>query len=472
MRVLITNSPAYIEDMNRRFTYGSRFACIVPVPYKYKISLYTPYMWSMGYASSLLKRDTTYKVKVIDAQARMMNDKEFKRAVKRYSPDVVIADLPTISFDYTMKLFKELKEDLGFKLIVTGLHVTGLPKETKRDYPFIDTILTGEYELVLKDFLEGKKIKAMKNPFRNIDFDSLPYPDRKDMPPEQYHDMEVNLGLSIQMLTSRGCPSQCTFCNSTVYWKGGYYWQRKAEKVVDEMEYVWNKFNPKSIYFDDDIVKPNMLDGISGEIKKRGLDIKWVFMGDIHIPEKTLRKCASAGCIGLKFGIESINPKVLKSINKSWVRKGLVEKFVKLCKELKLFTHGTFMVGLPNDTKESLLKTMDFFKKLDLDSFQMYTTVAIPGSPFYNQAKRNGWIYKDKWENYDGNIPMMNYPHLSNEELKELTDKWSAFRHHFILKKRLKNPHILLRNLLFYSDFNYLKLKIKNFLFYRGEKPV
>ncbi len=487
MKILLTNSPSYIKDMNRRFTYGSRFACILNHPHKHKMGFYTPYMWSMGYSSSILKKDTDHNVKALDAQAKVFNDSEFIKEVKKYSPDLMVLDLPTISFSFMVELVRNLKADIGCKIGVGGLHLSGIPKETMEENDFIDFGLAGEYQLIIEDLLkaiEGKKkmkdvpnlyfrengkvIKTdfSKGPFLGIDFDSLPYPDRDEMPVCEYHDMEINGGYAAQMLTSRGCPHQCRFCCSTVYWPNGAYWQRKPERVVDEMEFVKEHYNPKSIYFDDDVVLPNMLEGMIKEILERKLDMPWTFMGSINTSKKTIEDAAKAGCIGMKFGIESITPEVLSAINKSWIKKERVKEFNQICKDNGIFTHGTFIIGLPQDRKENLLKTLEFLKEIDMNSYQFYTMVPLPGTPFYYEAKEKGWIMKDKenkWECYDGNNPIMSYPWFTNSQIKEVFEKWHQFGYRTRIMDRLKNPRKLARSLL-HTPPKYTLLKMKNII--------
>jgi len=109
MRVLLTNSPSYIKDPDKRFTYGSRFGCVVPLPAEHRVTFYTPYPWSLGYASAILKRDTDHKVKALDAQAKILDDREFMREVDKFKPDLVVAQLPTVSFSLMMEVLQEVK---------------------------------------------------------------------------------------------------------------------------------------------------------------------------------------------------------------------------------------------------------------------------------------------------------------------------------------------------------------------------
>ncbi len=461
MRILLTNSPAYIKDMNRHFSYG-RFGCTMRIPYSLggknatKVKdHYTPYPWSLGYASAILKRDTKETIKAIDAQARDYNEEDFIKAVKDFKPGLMVVELPTISFSLCMDILRELKKKSKFTLIITGLHASGLPVEVMKKYSFIDYVIKGDYGLPLLKFIEtngsvnkvynlyyrkGRAIKKSKAKMEFVNFDSLPYPDREDLPCEHYHDFEIAGKPTIHIVTSRSCPFMCSYCNVRVFWPSGFYWKRSVKNIVDEMEYVKEKHGAKQIYFDDDIMtfdRERMVD-FANEILKRKLKIPWAFMGSIHIDEKLMKLLVKAGAIGLKFGVESTNPETLKNINKAWVSEEKVRKFVKMCKKYGVYTHGDFIVGLPQDNKESLERTLKLMIDLDLDSAQIYTAQPLPGTPFYYQAKKNGWLVAKDWTEYDGSFSSpVSYPWLKKEEIEAISIKmqkewtFSAFKNYF-----------------------------------------
>ncbi|MFQ5710332.1 MAG: B12-binding domain-containing radical SAM protein [Candidatus Geothermarchaeales archaeon] len=413
----------------------------------------------MGYASSLLKRDTDVRVKALDAQAMDYTGRDLLSEIERFKPDLVVVEVPTVSFSLTMDLLREAKERVGCKIVVGGLHASGLPRETMENYPFLDYLLTGEYELALPDLLraegEGDDLRKVQGllfrsggkmhytfpPSFNVDFDSLPYPDRDELPVECYHDMEVAGKPTVQMLTSRGCPHQCAFCCTTILWPKGAYWQRKAPNVVDEMEYVKETYGAKQVYFDDDIVSMKMLRDLAKEILSRGLDLPWIFMGSIYIDEDTLELVSKAGAIGLKFGVESINPVVLDSVNKKWIEQERVRKFVGLCKKYELWTLGTFIVGLPHDTRESILKTLQFAIDLDLNQAQFYIATPLPGGSFYKEAKEKGWLVAQDWIEFDGNYrSTLSYPWLPKEEIEELIKICKRRWEYSAFKKYARSP--------------------------------
>lgn len=486
MKILLINSPSYFLKFNpnRQFSYG-RFGCSDPIPNELGGRTasavkdhYVPYPWSLGYASALLKRETSHTVKAIDAQAKDFSEKDFIAEVKKFNPDIMIAELPTISFSLCMDLLVQLKKKQKFTLIVTGLHASGIPEEVMREYPFIDLIIKGDYALSLLEYLEkGKPSRSISNlTFRQgrkivsthfisptVDFDWMPYPDREDLPVTDYHDFEIAGKPTVHIVTSRGCPFTCSYCNARVFWNKGFYWKRSVKNVVDEMEYVQKKYGAKQIYFDDDIMthdQERMVE-FAKEIIKRNLKIPWTFMGDINISEKLMKLLVKAGAKGLKFGVESINPEALKDVKKAWITKEKVEAFVKVCKKYNLWVHGDFIVGLPQDTKETIKEMIKFAVQLDLDTAQIYSAQPLPGTPFYFQAKEKGWLVAKKWTDYDGNyISPVSYPWFSKKEIEEMLREFKQKWEHEAVKQYLKNPWRLIRYFKG-RGFSYTVKKIK-----------
>jgi radical SAM superfamily enzyme YgiQ (UPF0313 family) len=142
------------------------------------------------------------------------------------------------------------------------------------------------------------------------------------------------------------------------------------------------------------------------------------------VRDSVMKKMRDAGCRGFKFGVESGDDDVLKKTKKGITTKQ-VRDFVKLTKKYKMRTYGTFMFGLPGDTKESMQKTLDFAVELDLDGFQTSITTPFPGTEFYEMAKKNKWLIEHDFSKYDGNSgkSVISYPQLSNEEINRMFEK-------------------------------------------------
>ena len=407
---------------------------------------YLPYPFFLAYATSLLKRDLDVEVYAIDACALEFNEKEFVEYVGRIKPDILVTEIPTISFPLMIKVLREVKETLGCMIAVSGAHITALTFETMSKSPHIDFALLGEYEITLRDLvrilsIDGFNYKALRrvrglafrkdnsiiiNPRREVlhNLDSLPFPDRDYFKVVMYHDFEIAGRPCVQMLSSRGCPFSCTFCvQRHVFYASPLYRKRNPKRVVDEMEICKEKYNAKQIYFDDETatVDKYHIREICKEILSRKLNIPWGCMGDVTLDKGTLKLMAKSGCVGIKFGVETINLKSLKSVQKYFVNVNRVQKFVRWCKELNMWTHATYVIGLPNDTYEGFLKTLKFALKLDTDSAQFSIAIPFPGTPFYKLCEENGWLVTKDWTLYDGNnFSVISYPWLSKDEIESL----------------------------------------------------
>lgn len=465
MRVMLANPPAYMDDPKRHFIQsGSRWSFSLFIP-KHEKEHYQPYPFGLGYATSLLKQDPTNEVVGLDACAMDLDASEFIQSVSAFSPDILLIDVPTVSFPPTMKLLSEIKTRIGCKIVLAGGHVTALANDVLMEYPYIDYCMLGEYEQSFRDLVrfeqqnskgtvlvdsiayrrEDQVITNRSNAHNSTlaDLDQLPYPDRDDFKVQWYHDFEVAGRPCVQMLTSRGCPYKCSFCMPirVMYGDTSYYSKRNPTSIVDEMVAVSEKYGARQVYFDDDTfaVDRQRLRLFCDEIRKRGLDLPWAGMGDITLDQETLKQMSTAGCVGLKFGVESANATTLNAIRKHFVNAQRTKTFAEWCKKLGIWTHATYIIGLPGETREDILRTIEFAKSMDTDSVQFSIATPFPGTPFYMQAKENGWLTTTDWTMYDGgNFSVLNYPQLSTGDIEEL--------HKTALKKWYSS--VLLRELL------------------------
>ncbi len=393
--------------------------------------------WFLAYATALLE-ENGIEVSLIDAVAEDLSNEEFLERVKKISPELLIVETSTSTFDKDMVLMRRIKEEVGCQIALSGPHVTALTQEVMTQNPFIDFVLTGEYELTALElaqklkleryynilglaFRKNKQIKI--NPRRPLiqDLDDLPFIARHFLPMDRYNEAFAKVP-NQQMLTSRGCPFRCVFClwPQTLFNRTTRF--RRPEKVVDEMEFLWNEYKPREIYFDDDTFTlfPKHVLGVCEEIKKRKLDLEWCCMGHGDISKEVLMEMKSTGCTGVKFGVETASPEVMKKINKA-IDLERVKNFVKTAKAIGIRTHATYMIGLPGDTKESIMQTFKFALDLKTDSFQLSIATPFPGTEFYEQAKKEGWLVTDDFSRFNGNKEsVVSYPQLKKEEIDKL----------------------------------------------------
>ena len=459
MKILIANPPAYLWDESRRYVQGgSRWSHSekiergsVPRMLRKGKYPYTPYPFYLGYAASYLS--IVADVYFVDGVALNYNQDDFKDKVKQISPDLLVMETPTVSFPLIMRLVDDIKSELDLKVAIAGAHVSARHTEEMNYYPQVDFSLVNEYEETLMELVKknltpgdvrglvyrsGTKIKF--NGLRQVkkDISQYPFPFR-DSSIAYYDDFTLVGHPNIQMLSSRGCPVGCNFCYTTIYFENPIYRPRKAENVVEEINELIDRFNPKQLYFDDDTISisPKYISELSRTFVKEKVDIPWTCMADITVKREVVELMKKAGCIGMKFGVESVSPETLKRMHKGIITEDKTLRFRSMLKEVGLWAHATFSLGHPGDSRESILSTIRFANLLKPNSVQMSMATPLPGTHFYNEAMSNEWLSTTDWNEFDGaKGSVLNYPHLSKEDIDQLYNlfqrEWKKTQHSLI----------------------------------------
>jgi radical SAM superfamily enzyme YgiQ (UPF0313 family) len=278
------------------------------------------------------------------------------------------------------------------------------------------------------------------------DLDALPFPARHLFPTRQaptlwpYWDGFCQRRPAVQMHSSRGCPFKCTFCLwISVIYEQGPYRTFSPKRIVDEMEHVVAQYGAREIYFDDDIFtvkEPHVL-GLCDEILARGLNVSWSVMGDaMAVTERSVDAMAKAGCIGMKFGLESANKEVLKKLRKP-VKIDRVREVVRWCAERRIKTHATVTFGLEADTPATMQETLEYACALPVDSIQFSVTTPFPGTEHHERATKAGLIIAKGWDEYDGGrSSVLRWDNMSSEVVSDFAQKAPSTW----LRARMRDP--------------------------------
>jgi len=470
MKIFLANPPCKIsiDAETERFYVraGSRWPFSMMKKKNQKPS-YVTYPFYLAYTSSLLQ-ENGFDVDVCDGVALDYSEKKFLKRIEKSSPDLLLFETATPTIYKDFELAKAIKERLPkIKIALSGAHVTVFPKETLGN-EFVDFVMLNEYELNFLElakrlengkgfegmmgigYKENGKIRVVPNNSW-VDLSKLPFPDRKNFPEtgkggiDYYWDGFCTYRPAAQMHSSRGCPFKCNFClwNQVMYRCGPYRFF-EPKKVVDEMEILMNEYRAREIYFDDDTFtgnKQNVLN-LCKEIGERIPKARFSLMGDFMISdEEMIRALHDAGCIGMKFGVESADANILKGIGKPIDFKR-IRKNAKLCAELGIKTHATFTFGLFGETKKTMHKTLDFAKELDSDTIQVSITTPFPGTGYYEEAKKRNLLITEDWRKYDGSSSsVVKFENLTHEEVENFAckayDDW--------LRAKKRDPRWLLR---------------------------
>lgn len=430
MKILLINAPWVNTQTHYGVKAGSRWANIRN---RQQNLMYYPFPFSLAYACSLLKSNG-YDAIINDAIAQGFSSDQAKEYAIDLRPDIVVVETSTPSIYSDLKFCEELKNTFNPKIVLSGNHATALPREML-GYSFVDFVLLGEYEFVLLDLVKNlenhEKIKGLAynkngqvvvNSRRELisDLDELPFPYRDQGLVYKYNDPFCKGYPNLPMLASRGCPYTCIFClEPYVYYGKPNYRIRKVKNIVDEIELLKLKYKIREVYFDDSslTIDKNFITKLCNEILERKLDIQWSCMADARTDFETLELMKRSGCVGLKFGVESANTEILNAIQKPLTLE-TVKKFVKFCNILGLYSHGTYMFGLPKETKYTIKKTIDFAFSLNSTSSQFSIATPLPGTKFYEMAEVNNWLLTKDWSKYEGaNSSVVKLPGLEPQEI-------------------------------------------------------
>jgi len=243
------------------------------------------------------------------------------------------------------------------------------------------------------------------------------------------------------MITSRGCPFKCGFCSKQPSDKK--YRTRSPRNVVNEMEEVTEKYKVKEIMFYDDVItlKRGHIVGICEEILRRGLDVKWESPTRVDCVDKELLKLMRrAGCIRLRYGVESGDPQTLRLMNKKTDLSHVREIF-RFTQETGIETFAYFMIGYLGETLESYKKTLNLALSLRADLAMFTIATPYPGTPFYKMAESMSLIEKDYWKKFtSGTNGSSRLPYFIDnaESLIRMAYRKFYLRPGFILKKATK----------------------------------
>lgn len=323
-----------------------------------------------------------------------------------------------------------------------GPHVAVLPEPTLRDARAIDFACRSEFDYTCLDLAEGKpwsEIRGLSyrdamgrihhNPERELihDWDSMP-----SVLPLYHRDLNINnyfIGYLqhpyMALYTGRGCPAKCTFCLWPQTIGGHAYRAKSPAAVIREIELGKDLFGSRvrEWMFDDDtftIDRPRAIEIAKG-MKK--LKLTWSCNARATLNYETLRALRDNGLRLLLVGFESGNQEILNRMKKG-LRLETARNFMRNCRKLGIRVHGTFMIGLPIETSETIEETIRFAEELDPFSIQVSIATPYPGTELYRQATENGWVDSRVLVAANGiQTSTLRYPHLSPEQIEEAVER-------------------------------------------------
>jgi len=364
--------------------------------------------------SGYLRRYSDFEIRCIDAKFEKKNINRLVKEVINFSPDILGISSFTYEIKGAGKLAEAIKQRLpACNIIVGGSHVSAIPIETMREFPFFDIGVIGEAEetllkiartLLNKDKIQNvlgvvfrnDKNKIIFNPPKkeaNFSF-NVPRPAWDLLPPAREYFIQA----------SRGCPFNCNFCFNPA----GYKIRKRAVKdIIYEINFIINKFSPERISFGDEVFGADsdfthqLLDTmIAQDIGNR---VKWdIQTHPAFINDELLKKMKLAKVTKIEMGVESGSEKILERMGKGITKDLVVEAFKKV-QGYKIKTGAFFILGHPNETKKTIWETIKFAAFLNPTEPIFAIMVPFPGTQVarYAEKKEMGYAGLSRnWEDY------------------------------------------------------------------------
>lgn len=407
------------------------------------------------YAAAILESHG-HEVIVIDAFAHRLSKTNVLKKLKAFKPDMLGFMLTVWMARHSYEWIDSLKAKLNVPVVVGNHCLETYPEAVMKnkaiDFGIVGSALRPLPELLKSleknkpyERIEGLAFKRKGRIVVNMpkklheDLESLPFPARHLIDNSVYAGFLSQRKNFTIMVTSKGCPSSCTFCDMSKT----RYVARSVKNVVDEMEQCYHQFRVREIdIFDRSFtINRKRVIEICKEIRKRAIPITWSCRARVdQVDDELLRHMYRAGCRTILYGVESGDQEILNKEHKG-ITKEQIRKAIRLTRKNRIRTHGFFMIGQPGDTRRTVLKTIKFSRELDLDYAQFLRTVPKPGALLYEQTKKIiGYDYFDKY--IQGKVNEMrlpqNWSELTEEDALKLTKmayKLFFFRPSYLLRR-------------------------------------
>ena len=410
--------------------------------------------------------------KLVDAPPHGIRIDDLAATARDYDLAVLHTSTPSFASDIrTIEALKNVNPNLKAGMI--GAKVAVDPSGSLSASRLIDFVAGNEFDFTIKEVAEGREWpsiaglsfrdaggKIVHNEQRPMleNMDALPF-----VTPVYKRDLEIEryfIGYLkhpyLSLYTGRGCKSRCTFCLWPQTVGGHRYRTRSVGHVAEEIAWAQKAFpQVKEFFFDDDTFTDDLprAEAIARALGRLG--VTWSCNAKANVPRETLKVMRDNGLRLLLVGYESGNQQILFNIKKG-MRIEFARRFTKDCHDLGITIHGTFILGLPGETKETIEETIRFATEINPHTIQVSLAAPYPGTYLHRQALEKGWLDNANAELVDAHgvqIAPLHYPHLSHTEIFDSVETFYR-RFYFrrakiasIVGEMVKSPEMMKRRL-------------------------
>jgi len=377
--------------------------------------------------------------RLVDAPPDGLTLDDIRPLARQY--DLCVMHTSTPSFPGDIAVAEALKaENPRLMIGMVGAAVAVAPEACLAAGGALDFVAGNEFDFTIQEVAQGRALRDVQGlsyrvngrvahtPARPIleNMDLLPFVTpvyKRDLTVEHYAIGYLKHPY-VSLYTGRGCRSKCTFCLWPQTVGGQRYRTRSVEHVAEEMALAQRLFpQVKEFFFDDDTFTDDLprAEAIAARLGRLG--ITWSVNAKANVPYATLKVLKDNGLRLLLVGYESGNQQILNNIKKG-VRLDVARRFTRDCKALGIAIHGTFILGLPGETRDTIQETIRFACEIDPTTIQVSLAAPYPGTSLYAEARRNGWIEAEELVDDTGvQLSTIGYPHLPRTEIYRSVDE-------------------------------------------------
>ena len=436
MRTLLLNPPSY-DDFDGGA--GSRYQA------KREVWSFWYPTW-LAYPAGMLPG-----ARLLDAPPEGMSVEDVVRVAHEYDHVVIHTSTPSFRADVrTAEALKASRPDsvIGF----VGGHVSARPEESLRFAGAIDYVARKEFDLAVVAVAEGRPLaevpgisflsdgryvqNAEPAPLDAEQLDALPFATEiyaRDLDYKKYNSPYCHYPY-VSLYTGRGCPARCTFCLWPQVTTGHSYRTRSVENVLAECAHVKRLFpDMKELFFDDDTFTADPKRAVAIAKGLRRLGITWSTNSRANVDRETLQALAENGLRLFVVGYESGNEQILRNIRKG-VSVERARRFTRDCHELGILIHGTFILGLPGETRSTIEETMRFADEMRPETLQVSLASPYPGTAMYDWVRERDYLTVDSLVDDTGYQKCtVSYPEVSAEEMFRAVETF--YRHYYFSRR-------------------------------------
>lgn len=429
MKIVLINTP-YLS------TYG-----------KMRIGANNSFPLGLGYIASFV-RQNGYEVRLSDPEAEGISINDLYDQLEKYEPDLIGVSSVSANYPNVLVIVDEIrKRGIKAKILYGGVHVSAIPEKVMSDSPGVDIAVIGEGEHAVLEILRnmgngepklseingicyrenGEILRTKRRKF-HVNVDQFPYPARDLVDISNYRlHAHFDRGLkSATILTSRGCPSSCTFC-ANLLTMGRRFRPHSVDYIIGEIKHLINEYGIRHFHFVDDLFMADMKRAreISERIIEEKLNIKWFIFGRVdNMDWETLQIMKKAGCFYIVFGIESGNVEILKKMGKNTTLEQC-KQAVDMCNKVGIHVFNCFIIGNEGETHETIQDTINFSRELKASLTSFGKMTPFVGTPIFKKYYENiidnvdNWA---EWTSFSNRFPVPpRHTVLTNSELLKYT---------------------------------------------------